>query len=257
MKKLFYMVAGSFVLLMTGCSVNLVQPLVNNYDGIDPRRIIADSTFIFESQYPNVKSSCDFMSDHRELMRLGYYPVGTSNFYGCSVDRKSLLIFGTRYHASYVLHQSFLAASVPNTISPPSGYGSAPYNAGAAAGYGLAQSLIYLTRGTSTNYYNNIIGIYIKRKLDRLCIFCVDIPHDMRDRFDYSGGVLIDVIRLDFKRYAPKLIEGDVVLKVDDVDIYDLDHFYSLFSMLDSGTHIFRISRYGTIKDIEVDLSEM
>lgn len=242
-----------FILLVSGCSVNHMEPLTKNYVGLSPEKIVRDSEFILTDNEPIIVKADDYNEQINELRRHGYCPVGNTWHYGSQIDAKTLTKYAKKYHADYVLVSSVIHKKIPNKVPNPKRTGNSSQDSGALVGHGLSQTMIYLIHGTHTNYYNTVVGLFVKRKPTKLGILCDDIPSEIKLSDGISKGSLISLIFYGSLAEKAGLREGDIIVRVDGVQVYNAEHFRELRMNIGKGVHDFSIYRYGMIQDFQIN----
>ncbi len=252
MKTVNCLMAILLALGLAGCTVNVIEPLTNSYQGKSPQEIASNSSFILEGIPPQVKEGSDPESDFRELTRQGYEYVGITNYLGSRLSSEKLREFGSLYHAGYVVNYVEYMGSVPNTVPGPSSSGSSAYRAGSAAGYALSQSLMYATRGTHTDYYGNVVCLFVERKQGRMGFFLSNVQNSAGVK---QRGAWVDIVQYNSRASKSGFKEGDIILRVDGTDVFDADHLSNIVSELSNGVHNFSVQRYGSVITIPVTLN--
>ncbi|HPN40450.1 MAG TPA: PDZ domain-containing protein [Candidatus Cloacimonadota bacterium] len=251
MKTMSWLLAILLVLVLAGCTVNVIEPLTNSYKGKSPREIASDKSYILDGAPPQVKEGVELKSDLLDIIRRGYEYVGSANYLGSKLSSGSLQKFGALYHAGYVVNYVEYMGSVSNTIPGPSSTGSSSYRAGSGAGYSLMQSLVFAARGTHTKYYSNVVGLFVKRKQGRMGFYISDVQNQAGVK---QRGAWVDIVQYNSIASTSGLKEGDVILRVDETNLYDADHLTDIVSELSLGVHNLSVHRDGSVIVIPVKL---
>ena len=130
--------------------------------------------------------------------------------------------------------------------------GSSAYRAGSAAGYALSQSLMYATRGTHTDYYGNVVCLFVERKQGRMGFFLSNVQNSAGVK---QRGAWVDIVQYNSRASKSGFKEGDIILRVDGTDVFDADHLSNIVSELSNGVHNFSVQRYGSVITIPVTLN--
>lgn len=112
---------------------------------------------------------------------------------------------------------------------------------------------------------STIVGISkVKSYIDRMVdgkprIYCgliaEDIPEDVKQEYNVTGGIYVYEVKTDSPAFKGGLMSGDIILKVGDRTIYNMNTFYSSISNYEPGTEvIFKIKRTSGSLDKEMEL---
>jgi len=192
--------------------------------------------------------STDLNADAKRLREQGYMLIGTSSFYGPAnrSNAKQAEAEGKKVGAALVLvrseHMDTLTGVVPfTTTGPPqvatintsgtaNAYGSGAY----ATGTYNSNSTVTMPGTTTTNYLpysiprNTFFASYWAKgdptKM-RLGAYWVPLSDEMRHRLQRNTGVLINVIVVGTPAFRANILEGDVVVKINNEDVVDAAGF--------------------------------
>lgn len=251
MKVLNQSVMLLLMALLTGCTVNAIRPLTYNYKGKSPEEILTNKSYILSELPPLVKEGNVVENDLKELLRQGYHYVGSTFYVGSKLSHKKLQEFGSKYHAGYVINYVEYLKSVANIVPKPSYTGSSSGMAGAAAGHALSQMLVCAIHGTHTHYYGNMVCLFVKSKEEHIGLYLSDVQNSAGVK---QKGAWVSVVQYNSVASRSGFREGDIILRINDIDVYDADHLTTIISNI-YGTHDFYVFRHGSIITITVHVN--
>lgn len=241
-------------LLLAGCSVNQIEPLVKNYNGLSPIDILTDQGLTIYTSAPTIIKTTDGFEQLKELMRRGYTIVGHTTHYGSQVDTQTLRTFGMKYYAEYVLLTETLVKSSSNSLQTPDKSGNASYDAGSAIGHALSQSLMYLMHGTHTYHYDKTIALVVKSKPTNLGIYGINVSNRAYDSAGITKGSIVWVVAYNSIAEASGIREGDIILEVNGVEVDNTANLFEMIDRLDKGIHDFCVYRHGSLRNVQINI---
>jgi hypothetical protein len=247
-------VVAIFALLLTGCAVNGFEKYYTPARGADK---ISSSPYIEKPPaVPKVYAhSNDIDADAKRMAEDGYFLIGTSSFFGPSRTgtQSQAIAQGEKIGAAVILirstYKDTLTGTLPytvpnapqvatvNTSGSVNSYGSGGYANGTYSG----TSTVTMPGGSTT--YN--IPYAIARSdffasywiasdpaKMRLGTVPVDLPDDVRERLKRNTGVYIRIVVHGTPAFRANVLEGDVILKINDLDVVDAKGFTDQLTQL-------------------------
>lgn len=266
------------IVLLAGCAANGFEKYYSPSPGSDK---IANSPW-YEKPPPVPKvynHSNDPQADAKRLAEDGYMLIGTSSFYGPSKGgRESLAVEqGKKVGAAIVMvkstYKDTLTGTLPYTVpNPPqvatvnttgtvNTYGTGGYASGSYSG----TSTVTMPGGSTT--YNipyaisrsDIFASYWVARDPakmRLGVNAVNLPDDVRGRLKRNTGVLAAIVVHGTPAFRANILEGDVLLKINDLDVIDLQGFTDQLTQFAGQTVKLEIMRESDPVSIQVTLNQ-
>ena len=75
----------------------------------------------------------------------------------------------------------------------------------------------------------------------------VVFDEDIQKSYNVRGGVFIDVVLYDSVAQRNGFSEGDIILRVNNTEVYNSTHFLELLKAIDSNKTVFTILHYGVM----------
>jgi PDZ domain len=221
--------------------------------------------------------SSDPKADNHRAMEDGYVYIGEASFYANAnkVSESQAVDQGKKVGAALILihseYKDTVSGAVPytvqnapvvstvNTSGTVSSYGSSGYSSGTYSGSGTVTS-----PGGSTTYqipYRFDRNTYdatfwVKRSTDKIVcgINPGPLSDEMKHKLERNSGVVVLVVVHGTPAFQANILEGDIVLKIDDEDIIDPSTFTAQLAKHAGRRANFQILRDGIPKTIPVEL---
>jgi membrane-associated protease RseP (regulator of RpoE activity) len=227
MKKLLLIFLG---LLATSCAKPYEQYYTATTKGIDISKFV-DVT----RTEPKLMIGNDVKSDSIQMAENGYACLGYSSFQGRKINESQAIEQAKKVNASIVLvYSKYLdtlsgysplilpdyKTSVTNVTA--SAYGSSGY----ATGYGAGTTTTYGTQTTYVPYhidrFDQGATYWAKKKYPPvLGVRGSEIPPELRQKIGSNKGLLVFVVEKQSPAYRADIVNGDIVKKINNTEIYD------------------------------------
>ncbi len=222
--------------------------------------------------------SNDVQADAKRLREDGYLYIGSSSFYGPAnkSNQSQAIEEGKRVGAAVVLfkteYMDTQSGVVPYTVANPPVV-STVNTSGTVNSYGTGgyASGNYNSTGTITNpggystyaipYSVNRNTFYasywVKQDVSKMHLGVVPVPlsDDLRRKLERNTGVVIAIVVHGTPAFRANILEGDVVLKVNDADVIDPAGFLSQLAQLVGQRATLDILRSDQPRSISVTLN--
>lgn len=263
-RKILILLSTAFVI--QGCAAPYSKYYYDKTGGVD---ITTNPRVIISKSEPKLYRGNDQEKDVQSMLENGYGMVGYSSFNGGNIDENGALLQAKKIHASVVIIyskytntvSSVMPLTLPDTqTSTTTLYGNA-YGSGGYANYsGTATTTTYGSETTyipySVNRYDHLATYWIKLKPLILGVQVKELTPEARNEMQSNKGVLVIVVTKGSPAFHSDLLEGDIIKKVDDIDIYDGPELVKQVSEHAGQKVIFTIYRNGVILKKEVQLNE-
>lgn len=221
------------------------------------------STKIYSAS-SNVKSDAD------NLYRDGYVLLGVSAFSGPAQAPNALMTHAKRVGADVVLSSLRYLGSEQTTLALPQYNPGQTYtttSSGVVTGFGGTGSYYgnstTTTPGTfSTQYvpvtiqrFSYEAGFFRKSGPYTLGVRYAALPTELRQQLERNTGVVISVVVNGSPAFNANILEGDVVLKMNNEDISSATDFRDKLAAAAGQRADFQIWRNGQFKNISVQLN--
>ena len=209
----------------------------------------AVTVFVPAPAEPAVYShSADTNADAHRMAEDGYLLIGYSSFTGAAnrVKSSQALTEGKKLGASVVMIKSDYSNTVSgllpyttvnpnqtatvNTTGTVNAYGSGGY----ASGTYNANSTVTMPGGTTTNFIpysiqrNSYLATYwALRDVSkiRLGVQTIPLSDDLRHKLERNAGVVVTAVVRGTPAFAANILEGDIIIKINDEDVVDIRGF--------------------------------
>jgi PDZ domain len=268
--------AGIAALMLSGCVNNFSR----FYTAATVSRNVTLSPYSGSTQ---VFSSSDLQADGLKLAEQGYTRIGVASFQtGGRVTLDQLrdqakevgadtVLWSNRYLGSQQSVVPFMEYH-PGTTSTTNTFGTVNANANVygSSGYanvvGSANYNGYSTTTTPGTFSTEMMPITVQRyeygatfwrkaKSFVLGIYPTNLPDNVRQQLQRNTGVVVAIVVVDSPAFRANILPGDVVVKINDWDIYSAEQFPDVVSMERGMASTVLVIRNGETKTIPVTLN--
>ena len=266
---------SAFLLVMSGCLDTYTKPYTNPYtqfyiDYSGGINVLDDPRFIVGIGEPRLFLGFSVEQDERRLLEDGYILLGVSGFNGADKekdeDQWDAFEHAKKVHANRVIIYSkytdtrsgIASLTVPDirttyhsgTISGLGGFG---HYSGSSTTYG--SKTIY--KPYSVDMYDYFATFWIKMKM-RLGIHSRDLTPEERKSLGTNKGMCVTVIVKNSTAFEADLVPGDIIRKLNEVEIIDRNHFFNVLDRCEAQTIRLEISRQGKkiVKEVTLSASD-
>jgi len=278
MKKLICLLV--LVILVSGCATPFAKYYHDNLRGVD---IAQMPSLIIDSGAPSLEMGSVPEDDNQRMFENGYASVGYSHFNAGEMGTKGAITQAKKVKASVVLfyrnYTNTVSGTIPLTLPDNktiTTYGSGSGNhSGNVYGYsgsamysgrstysGSSTSTIYGTKTTyipySRNRYDYLATYWVKQKPLTLGVSCDNLSPVIKKEIGSNKGVIILAVVRDAPAYHADILQGDVIKKINDIEITDTLKFLELLAKYKGEKVTFAIIRDGQemIKEVKLNLPE-
>lgn len=232
---------------------------------VDPHTL-PNVVLLSDNEEPKIYSSNNLQSDAIDLESNHYTIIGYSSFNGAEEGQDGIIEICRRTGAKIVLvsveytntQTNSGSISVPN-IETTNINGNVYTSSGSSARYnGIA----------TTNSTRQIPYSYNVRRYDQEALYFVpittkfrlgiswgELTSDIRQKFQRNSGVLVRIVYKGTPAYNANILNGDVIIKIDDTDISNPDEVGSILDKHIRGDEIeITIMRSAQEKKIKVKI---
>lgn len=249
-------------LLLGGCASSGYTDFYKSY--ATPKQVKKakedpDMVFLKDNEEPKIFTSNDLKKDILTFRSRGYRAIGRSSFNGGWEDKSQVIAQAKKVGAVLVIYSWKYTNSQTNSgalILPKTNYHSGTVY-GSSGGYA---SYSGTSTGTTVIPYSNT-----QRRYDQEAIFFIksnkklkfgismkDISREKRIEIGTSG-VLVDVIMENSAAYNSNLLIGDIIIKMNGIDIQNRKQISQMMKDFDIVNNcILTVVRNGKEKDIEI-----
>jgi hypothetical protein len=227
MKKLFLVI---FAMLLAGCAQGFSQYYHDSTKGIDVAPYIEGTT-----ADPQLMAGNDVKSDGLRMVENGYVLLGYSDFYGPKINENKAVEQAKKVKATVVIVYSKFKDTVsgasplvlPDTKTSTTNVTASAFGSGGyATGYGTGTTTTYGTKTTYIPYsidrFDQGATYWAKRKYPPILgAYGKDLPPELRQRIGSNKGLLVDVVVKDSPAYRADIVNGDILRKINNTEIYD------------------------------------
>lgn len=268
-----------FALLLTGCAVNGFEKYYTPQPGAD--KILSNPSVEMAPAVPKVYAhSSDINADAKRMAEDGYVLIGTSSFFGPSKTgtQSQAIEQGKKVGAAVILvkstYKDTLTGTLPYTVpnapqvatvnssGTVNSYGSGGYANGTYSGtstvtmpggsttynipYAIARSDFFASYWVATDTSKLRLGVWPT----------VNLPDDVRDRLKRNTGAYVSIVIHGTPAFRANVLEGDVILKINDLDVVDGKGFLDQLTQLAGQTVTLGIVRGTEAVTIKVTLNQ-
>jgi hypothetical protein len=256
--------AALFGLLLAGC--------VNNFERFYTGEAISPNLALLPySGTTKVYSSGNLQEDGLRLVQDGFVLLGVASFQtGGRVTLDQIRDQAKQVGADTVLWSDKYLGSQqaivplpqynPGTTSTTNTYGTLN------TAYGSANYNASSTTTTPGTFSTEMVPITIQRyeysatfwRKAQSFVFGargINLPDELRQRLQRNGGVLVKVVVVDSPAFMANILPGDVIIRINDWDIYSAEQYTHVISMERGKASVVTIIRNGELKSIPVTLN--
>jgi PDZ domain len=176
----------------------------------------------------------------RDLARHGYVPIGESSFYGparrTSNDQAieqakkvgaSLVTVGVSFRDTLTGSNQFTLPGAPvtstvNTVGNVNGYGYSANSTVTSPGAPVTYNIPY---AVDRNNYDAVFWVHEGADKFKLGAKTDELPANLVTRFHRNTGVYCPLIIVGTPAFKANILDGDVIVKIDDRDVIDVQSF--------------------------------
>jgi len=275
---------------LAGCATNPYQKFYHDATGgADVTKL---KQFETPPDVPKLYTGNNVQEDAQRMAEDGYTLLGYSSFNGATINQNVVIDEGKKVHSAVILvyskYTNTLSGQMPllvpdNKVITTNSSGTANYTGngsfsginygtgnrysgtsnmyGTANAYGHATTTVY---GTQTMYvpyninrYDYLASFWIKNKQPVLGIMIRDLTSDERAKIGTNKGIFAYAIIKNSPAYKADLFKGDIVIKINNDDIFSSNNFLILLNTKYVGKKVtLTIIRDGKTLTKEVQLTE-
>lgn len=259
---------ASLFVLISGCTPNGHTQFYRPFSDV---RSLSGVEVLREGQEPTVYSTTDPQKDIRAIETKNFQLLGYSNFEGPFHDIGKVKSHATLIGATTVLWFTNYKGSSVSTIPWTVPNTTTSYTSGTANVYGTYGSAYGSYNSTTTSYGNTTIPInvtrhrytqagyfFVKRnKIPRLGLRVVNLTPELKKEIERNKGAFVDVVVEGSSAYDADMFFGDIILKIDGVEVRDAAQAGKLFGLIrkNADSTIFMILRNGKEQEIKIGLA--
>jgi hypothetical protein len=236
-KVLFYL---PLIITFSGC--NPYSKFYTDFTG--GVTVLEDSRFIISTSEPKLVRGSDVEKDCKRMFENGYACLGASSFNAGTVNQNSAIEHAKKIHADTAIMYSryshtesgYVPMSVPDTQTSTGFHSGSVYGPGGGYAHysGSSYSTTYGTRTTyipySVNRYDYYATFWCKVKPLPLGVLVEDLTDELRKEIASNKGVYIRIVVKDSPAFHNDLLSGDVIRRLNKVEIIDRTHFQELMA---------------------------
>jgi hypothetical protein len=246
-----------------------VNPYTKFYQGLQDAR--TSPAYVADAGPLQLYSSSNVDRDGVELLRRGYFVIGTSAFNAGMnrVSRGQLEEQANQVGAQVVLVYSRYTNSVTTAIPLTLPASSTTTSTGTATVYGSGGSATVYGTGTSTTYGTQTVviphtvargdfyAVYFARSRTRLGIIPVALDDSTRARLQTNFGVRVLVVVEGSPAFNADVLPGDIVQQIGDDRVASVEHFSQLLVKYE-GQHVaIRLDRAGRTVEKQLTIQRL
>ena len=259
--KIFLFIAALF---LSSCQPNLVTKY---YQGTpDARKLPHYDTTQSGVQ---IYSSIDVTKDIEALVRKSYVPIGGFSFFGPSNQisevqlREQAMLIGAHVVLFSTKYKDTISGAMPlvlpnTTTTYSSGKATAYGNGGVVNVYGSGTTTTYGTQTMVMPYSINrsdYQAVFLAKKFSRFGANVIPLDTQTRQRLQSNAGVIIHLTIEGSPAYSADILDGDVLLSIENESIQGPEHFIQVLDKCADGqTLAIKINRNGKVIQKNVTL---
>ena len=251
-------------IILTACASGYQQ----FYKPYVDAKTLSDVQLLGEGDQPKMFSSNDMQRDIKIAESKGYQPIGASSFNGQIESEQAVINQAKSVGAVLVLVNSKFTETRAITTPLFLPNNQTTYNSGTVYGaYGRANY-----SGASTTYgttavpvtshqqrYDQTAVYFVKstKKL-RFGLILVDLPPELRSKYERNSGALIDNIAEESPAFAANILPGDILIEFNGTPVIYAKHAFDLMQSVSpkDGKCVLKVIRNGAEKSFELQLVE-
>lgn len=251
------------IVLLFGCATNNYQKFYkSNVDTMTLKAV----ELLKSGEEPQIFNSDNFDRDFKILLSKNYSAVGYSAFNGGYQGEDKIKEQARRIGASIVLTNAKYTHTL-TTVSPlflPNT--TTTHHSGTV----MSGGNLGIFDGTSTSHGTTVVPMTQQQmRYDQQALFFVkstqkltygvifsELPNKLKAELERNTGVLIYVVVENTPAFYANVLDGDILIKFNDVDIINKRHLEDVMGSYNSsrGKCIFKVIRNGKEKDITINL---
>lgn len=232
-----------FLILLLLCLLGLgcVKPYSQFYnDETNGFDVTTSTAFEMPEGEPRIIYSNfgDLEKDDITMAENGYWRLGNSNFNAKHIGEYGAIAQAKKVHASVVILYSqytntesgAVPLTLPDTQTSTTNFSGSVYGSGGYGSYsGTGTTTTYGSRTTYIPYnvrrYDQAATYWIKGKVSnfKLGVLIIDLTPEARRALGSNKGMLIKAVIKNTPAFHADIINGDILRKVGEVEIYNLD----------------------------------
>lgn len=249
------------LLFLIGCSNPYSQSYQDVPEGLEMAEHLESTTFDNE---PMLIEGTDIEGDILLLREEGYILIGVSNFNAGKIDQNLAIEQGKIVCADLIYTYKEYTNTITNIVPITTPETETTYHSGNVYGSGFGSasySGTSTTYGTKTTYHSYNINKYdylatywIEASLP-LGAYVSNLSDEQRYLIESNKGVTIVLVVNDSPAFSNDLLVGDIILKMNDVEITDYRHFNFLIRRNKGKPITLEIYRNGNsiVKEIQLN----
>jgi len=260
MKKQIIIIA--FFTLVCSCALNGYQKFYKPYLDI---KTLPDAVLLKPEQEPQILGTDNFERDKKILRAKHYMPVGFSSFNGAYEGEHNIKNQARDLGATIVL----INAKYTHTLTTTSPLFLPTSTTTHHSGSVMSSGALGTYQGTSTSYGTTVIPITSQEmRYDQTAMFFVkldekpkfgvvsfDLSPELKAKTERNMGALIYVVIEDSPAFYSNILEGDILIQIDDIVIINAQQARDVMVSYDTSKRksVFKIIRNGKEHDITLN----
>jgi len=200
--------------------------------------VLENPNFIIPTNKPRLIQGSDIEKDTFRMMEEGYVLLGVSYFNAGNVNQSAAVNHSAKVNADTVIVYSSYTGTISGSLPVTLPNTQTSYHSGSiygTAGGFATYSGSSTTYGTQTTYmpykvnrFDYYATFWIKQKQMALGIYFKNLTDELRRKIESNKGVYITVIVKKSPAYENDLLANDIIRKINNIEITDVEHFKSL-----------------------------
>jgi C-terminal processing protease CtpA/Prc len=229
---------GLLFLFAAGC----VNPYRNNFNSTQDRYPTwLESRMAPKAKKPRLVLSEDISSENWKMFERGYIMIGFSKFDGPDEDVNLAIKQAKAAGADIVLVQKKFSKTLTETVTftefPPDETTTIRENADVVGEKGVRRierrTEVRTSRGPETvyvpkqvNYFEHSATFWRKMERPVFGAFVQELSDEQKQKLETNHGLVIRAIMADSPAHQADVLKGDIILKVDGVQVPSVRKFY-------------------------------
>lgn len=204
-----------------------------------------------------------------QLREEGYLILGYSSFWAGDFSESRAIDHAEKINASVILfskkyrnsQSGSVPLTLPNTQTSYNSFSGNIYGSGGNANYyGTGSTTTYGTQTTyipyTNHYYDYMVSYWVKQKEFRLGIEPKELSDSSKIAIGSNKGVEVSLVIKNTSAYEEDILKGDVLRKIFNDDIQDVESFYRLLDKYEGSTVKITLVRNGQEMTKEVKINK-